>query len=115
VNASPASQTNIACFGGSNGTATVQVSGGSAPYTYSWSPSGGSQATATGLSAGVYVVTIQDANGCETTESFDISSSIVPVVSGKPGSGRQDPAHILALRRAAEKTAAEFKMDTKGT
>jgi hypothetical protein len=33
LNASPASHTNIACFGGSNGSATVQVSGGSAPYT----------------------------------------------------------------------------------
>uniref|UniRef100_UPI00404AA5E0 beta strand repeat-containing protein n=3 Tax=Flavobacterium sp. TaxID=239 RepID=UPI00404AA5E0 len=73
VNASPAMQTNIACFGGSNGSATVQVSGGSAPYTYSWSPSGGSQATATGLSAGVYVVTVEDATGCSDTQSFTIT------------------------------------------
>jgi hypothetical protein len=45
----------------------------------------------------------------------DRTGKVVPVAAGKPGSGRQDPAHILALRRAAEKTAAEFKMDTKGT
>ncbi|MFY8186473.1 MAG: T9SS type A sorting domain-containing protein, partial [Flavobacterium sp.] len=42
----------------------------------------GSQATATGLSAGVYVVTVQDSNGCETTESFEISSSVAPVITG---------------------------------
>lgn len=45
----------------------------------------------------------------------DRTGKVVPVAAGKPGSGRQDPAHILALRRAAKKTAAEFKMDTKGT
>ncbi|MFY8069615.1 MAG: hypothetical protein ACOVMG_05925, partial [Flavobacterium sp.] len=73
LNASPASQTNIACFGGSNGSATVQVSGGSAPYTYSWSPSGGSQATATGLAAGTYTVTVTDNNLCQTTQSFTIT------------------------------------------
>uniref|UniRef100_UPI0040491557 T9SS type A sorting domain-containing protein n=2 Tax=Flavobacterium sp. TaxID=239 RepID=UPI0040491557 len=81
VNASPAMQTNIACFGGSNGSATVQVSGGSAPYTYSWSPSGGSQAFANGLSAGDYVVTVQDSNGCTDTQSFTITQPDILVSS----------------------------------
>ncbi len=56
--------TNVSCFNGTNGTATVNVVGGSAPYTYSWAPSGQTNATATGLSAGTYVVTVTDANGC---------------------------------------------------
>jgi hypothetical protein len=38
-----------------------------------------------------------------------------PPVAGEPGSGRQNPAHKVALRRAARQRAAEFKMDTKGT
>jgi len=33
----------------STGTATVSESGGTSPYTYAWSPSGGNNATATGL------------------------------------------------------------------
>ena len=67
------SQTNLSCNGGSNGSATVSVSGGTGTYTYSWSPSGGTAATATGLSAGVYNVTVTDANGCTATQSFTIT------------------------------------------
>src|SRR5574343_73583 len=68
-----ASQTNVSCNGGSNGSATVGVSGGTTPYTYSWSPSGGTAATASGLSAGTYTVTVTDANGCSGTQSFTIT------------------------------------------
>ncbi|WEK33900.1 MAG: MBG domain-containing protein [Candidatus Pseudobacter hemicellulosilyticus] len=67
------SQTNVSCNGGTNGTASVTVSGGSGPYTYSWSPTGGTAATATGLAVGSYTVTITDANLCSTTQNFTIS------------------------------------------
>ncbi|SFS46515.1 T9SS type B sorting domain-containing protein [Sphingobacterium wenxiniae] len=66
-------QTNVSCFNGSNGTATVSVSGGTGPYTYSWLPSGGTSQTATGLSAGTYTVTVTDANSCQITRSFTIT------------------------------------------
>ncbi|MBI2268943.1 MAG: SBBP repeat-containing protein [Bacteroidetes bacterium] len=61
-----ATQSNAACNGGTNATATVTVSGGVLPYTYLWSPSAGGQntPTATGLSSGVFTVTITDAAGC---------------------------------------------------
>ena len=67
------SQTNISCNGGSNGSASITVSGGTAPYTYSWSPTGGTAATATGLSAGVYIVTVTDFNSCTTTRTVTIT------------------------------------------
>lgn len=54
------SSTDVSCYGGANGTATVVASGGTSPYTYSWSPSGGSAATASGLTAGTYEVTVTD-------------------------------------------------------
>ncbi|MCK6641843.1 MAG: choice-of-anchor D domain-containing protein, partial [Bacteroidia bacterium] len=62
--AGASSQTNVSCNGGSNGAATVGAAGGAGSYTYSWSPSGGTAATATGLAAGVYTVTVTDANSC---------------------------------------------------
>jgi SprB repeat len=64
--------TNVSCNGGSNGSATVSVSGGTAGYTYSWSPSGGTAATASGLAAGTYTVIVTDANTCNTTASVII-------------------------------------------
>jgi len=67
------SQTNISCNGGTNGTAGIVVTGGTAPYTYSWSPSGGTAATATGLLAGTYTVTVTDANACTLTRTVTIT------------------------------------------
>ncbi|MBX2960304.1 MAG: gliding motility-associated C-terminal domain-containing protein [Flavobacteriales bacterium] len=61
---------NPTCAQGTNGTATANPTGGTAPYTYSWntSPVQTTQ-TATGLDAGSYTATITDANGCITTTS----------------------------------------------
>lgn len=66
--------TNVSCFGGSDGSASVGVVGGLGPYSYSWTPSGGTGPTATGLTAGTYTVTVLDANGClsNATTSPDI-------------------------------------------
>lgn len=67
------SQTNVSCNGGSNGTASVSASGGTSAYSYTWSPSGGNSATATGLVAGTYTITIQDANLCTITRTLSIT------------------------------------------
>ncbi len=56
---------DVSCFEASDGSATVEASGGTTPYSYLWSD-GQTEATATGLSAGLYTVVITDANGCET-------------------------------------------------
>src|SRR5690606_41792518 len=70
------SQVNVSCNSGSNGSASVTVSGGTAPYTYSWSPSGGTAATATGLTAGTYTVTVTDGNLCTITKTLDRTSDV---------------------------------------
>src|SRR5581483_7832823 len=55
---------NTTCYSGNNGTATATPSGGIPPYTYAWTAGGGTNATATGLAAGTYSVTVTDSNGC---------------------------------------------------
>jgi hypothetical protein len=61
----------VGCQGG--GTAVVAVSGGTPGYTYLWS-TGSTQFSVSNLTAGNYSVTITDANGCSTTQSFTITS-----------------------------------------
>jgi hypothetical protein len=58
------SGTDALCFNTATATATAVPVGGTAPYAYFWSPGGQTTATATGLLAGSYTVTITDANGC---------------------------------------------------
>ena len=61
------SQTNVTCYGGANGVITLTTTGGTAPYSYTWAPTGGSAATATGLSANTYSCIVKDANLCSAT------------------------------------------------
>lgn len=77
------SQNNVTCFGLSNGSASITVSGGTTPYTYSWSPSGGNASSATGLAAGSYTVTVSDSAGCSATQTFTITepSELIATVS----------------------------------
>ncbi|HRS40263.1 MAG TPA: SprB repeat-containing protein, partial [Bacteroidia bacterium] len=63
----------VSCFGGNDGSATVNVSTGTAPFSFAWSPAGGSGATATGLSAGNFSVTVTDANGCISNDQVTIT------------------------------------------
>ena len=65
--------TNISCYGGSNGAITVGASGGTTPYTYTWSQNVSSTSSASGLSAGAYTVTITDFGGCSSTASATIT------------------------------------------
>jgi len=64
------SKTDIACFGGSTGTISLNPTGGTAPYSYIWS-NGATTQNLNNLAAGSYAVTIRDANGttfgCQTT------------------------------------------------
>ncbi|MEO6759448.1 MAG: PKD domain-containing protein, partial [Saprospiraceae bacterium] len=62
----------VDCFGGATGSATTTVTSGTAPYSYAWSPAGGTGATATGLLVGIYTVTVTDANMCTATTSVTI-------------------------------------------
>jgi len=65
--------TNVTCFGICNGTAAVTVTGGTGVITYSWTPSGGTIANATGLCPGIYTCTVTDANGCSTSTTTPIT------------------------------------------
>lgn len=60
--------TNVSVNGGNDGSATANVTGGTAPYSIAWSPSG-SGTTITNLVYGIYTATVTDANGCQIAGS----------------------------------------------
>ncbi|MBW8051544.1 MAG: hypothetical protein FVQ77_14635, partial [Cytophagales bacterium] len=59
---------NVSCFGFNDGEATVTVSNGIPPFSYLWNTTPPQTSdTATGLTAGTYIVTITDVLGCSVT------------------------------------------------
>lgn len=73
-----ATQTNVTCFGGSDGTATANPGGGTPPYQYAWNW-GPTEQIITGLPAGNYIVTVVDAHGCTATTSTTVVQPATPV------------------------------------
>lgn len=69
------SSSDVSCFGDTDGSASVIVGGGTAPYTYEWIdcttglPIGQTGPLATGLGSGSYQCEITDANGCTITST----------------------------------------------
>jgi gliding motility-associated-like protein len=74
--------TNSLC-NSSVGGASVQVTGGTAPYTYKWS-NGATTPTITGVASGNYIVSVSDAVGCtSTTQANVVNSNGFMVMFGK--------------------------------
>ena len=78
--------TDVSCFGGNDGTATVSVGGGFPGFTYQWDASAGNQTTnpATGLGLGLYNVTVTDTFGCVMTTNVNISEPTAVTVLFSP-------------------------------
>ena len=72
--AQPGTVTSPTCHNGNNGSAQVIVSGGTFPYSYQWSPSGGNNPTANNLGPGTYTVTVTDQQGCTAQRSFTLAN-----------------------------------------
>jgi gliding motility-associated-like protein len=78
-------QTLPKCFGGNDGSLTITITSGQNPYTILWS-NGDTGLTADSLSAGTHTVTVTDALGCTTTQSFLLTepSAIILQMSSSP-------------------------------
>ena len=73
-------QTNVSCFGGTDGSVAITASGGTPPYEYSLF--GGifqGSNVFVGLSAGSYTITIRDNNNCQTTVPVNITQPLAPL------------------------------------
>lgn len=76
--------TNVTCNGSCDGTVSITPSGGTLPYTYSWTGPGAYTSSAediSGLCPGSYNVTITDGNNCTFTASKIITEPAILVYS----------------------------------
>lgn len=71
------------CFGNCNGTAAVDATGGTSPYTYLWTSGGYNNDTVLTLCVGTYDVQVTDINGCIGNTSITITQ---PTTLTSPGS-----------------------------
>ncbi|MDB5234507.1 MAG: hypothetical protein JWR44_1500 [Hymenobacter sp.] len=79
-----ATGTDATCFGSSNGTVTLTVAGGTAPYTFLWA-NGATTQNLTGVGAGTYSVTVTDAHGCSTGSSAAVGQPALLAASASAG------------------------------
>lgn len=63
------SKNNPTCAQGNNGNATIEVSGGTPPYSVSWS-NGASTYSVEDLTNGIYLVYVTDSKGCRAEEEI---------------------------------------------
>ncbi len=95
--AATASAVAPASTGNSDGKASVQVAGGTAPYAYKWD-TGETAQQAERLAPGARSVTVSDANGCTTTATVNITENILPLAA--------TISQTANLNCAGDKTAA---------
>merc|ERR1711974_249528 len=66
------SSSDVSCYEAADGWASVDVLGGTSPYSYNWS-TGASTDSIGGLLPGTYSVSIRDAGNCDTVINFTIT------------------------------------------
>jgi gliding motility-associated-like protein len=68
---------NVKCFAESNGSITLNVSGGNAPFAYTWTNNVSNTNTALNLVAGTYAVDVRDTKGCSLSNTFVITEPTI--------------------------------------
>lgn len=74
--------TNVSCYGGNNGSITANPNGGASPYTYLWNNGGGTNQTASGLTAQAYQLTVTDDSLCTATASYTVNQPAQIQING---------------------------------
>src|SRR5690554_4052846 len=81
IDASNASLTDASCAGGDGGITGITLTGGTAPFTYTWNGTVTPSTDLLNVGAGTYVLTVTDFNGCTVTAGpYTINGAVVPTI-----------------------------------
>ena len=92
---------DVSCYGGSDGSAEVTVTGGTPPFTYQWNdPNNQTIEDAENLPQGTWILTVTDASGCTIEQSIVINEPPIfeafnQVATGVSCNGGDDGSIIL--------------------
>ena len=90
----------ISCNGESDGAIQAIASGGSTPYSYAWSPTGGLSDLVSNLGPGNYIVSVTDDASCVGTASIELNEPEPILISGTisdANCGQSDGAIVLSV------------------
>ncbi len=111
--------TNVSCNGGTNGSIQASATGGTQPYTYSWS-NGSSGSTINNLSAGSYTVTVTDDNNCTKVATYQVTQPALIVINlinlnNESCFGEEDGSISISVSGGAAPVFAEWSNGFIGT
>ncbi len=69
------------CYGSNNSKVSLSPSGGTRPYTYNWSPYGGTDSVATGLSPGTFTCSVTDSNSPTRTVTYSVTIPALALIT----------------------------------
>ncbi len=79
--------TTPACYGQTNGSVSMNIQGGPAPFVWNWTKSGGTDTgsgtgkTISNLAAGTYTVTVTGQNGTGCSKTFTVTVNQNPLIT----------------------------------
>lgn len=71
-------ETDVLCFGDATGAVDADVTGGTTPYGFAWN-NGATTEDISNLTAGIYDITVTDANACVATASVTVDQPAAPL------------------------------------
>ena len=99
------STTTIGCYGANNGSLSLTITGGKAPYkVFLDGVAKGSQLVFNNLAAKTYAIKVVDANNCETTKNATISQPANPL------QGFAGVSQLIGCGTGANKDKAEVRI-----
>jgi gliding motility-associated-like protein len=91
----------------------ANVTGGNPPVTYRWIPGNSTGSEVLNPAAGLYTVSVTDANGCSAVATIDVVAIPKPIVNITPRDGKVKPGENITLNANVTPVAGTYTYEWK--